>query len=254
MPHVSHPAQLSNISKAIVTFAFIVPALLLYHKASRSGASTSFVPRMLSWFKFPSFVSPLPKDLENWRIHDQFNLEVLHAEVAACRKAWDYLRPIFSSRGYIFYKQFRPPGSLLIATPSDPEVQANNVPVYPYARRAYDSDIQMLFSTTVSNFLSFYPDIIKDYLLVNHLNQSMKVWPARDSLGREVIIKYERMYNSCIFTHLHYRVVADDKEAGEFEIYKTLNTKEMRSDPRNHTIPIVEFIKVEKYTFAVMPR
>ena len=137
-----------------LTVPFIASALLLYCKISRRpGAKASFVPKMLSWLKFASFVSPLPKDLESWRIHNQFNPEALHAEVAACRKAWDYLRPIFSSRGYIFYKQFRPPGSLLIATPSDPKVQASNVPVYPYARRAYDKDVQMLFSTTVRNFL-----------------------------------------------------------------------------------------------------
>ncbi|KJA19245.1 hypothetical protein HYPSUDRAFT_44512 [Hypholoma sublateritium FD-334 SS-4] len=206
----------SKIAITTAAIALIVPALLRFRKVRRPGAITDIAPKTLPWSRLSSlFFSQLPKDLTHWTVSNEFNSELLRAEVAACRKAWDYLEPIFASHGYTFYKLFTPSGSLLIANPSGPEVQATSLPTHPYARRVYDKDIQMLFSTT-----------------------SMQIWPARDSLGREVVIK----------------VIADDTNTEEYEIFKILNTAEMRSDPRNHTIPIIEFIRVEKYTFVVMPR
>lgn len=143
----------SKIAITTVAIALIVPALLRFRKVRRPV--TDIAPRMLSWSRLSSlFFSQLPKDLTHWTVSNEFNPELLRAEVAACRKAWDYLEPIFASHGYTFYKLFTPSGSLLIANPSGPEVQADNLPTYPYARRVYDKDIQMLFSTTVSNLTS----------------------------------------------------------------------------------------------------
>lgn len=58
------------------------------------------------------------------------------------------------------------------------------------------------------------------------------------SLNRDVVIK----------------VVAKGKEgAHELGILRKLNTEPLRSDPSNATVPVLEFLEVGDWTFAVMP-
>ncbi|KAF4610824.1 hypothetical protein D9613_007278 [Agrocybe pediades] len=61
---------------------------------------------------------------------------------------------------------------------------------------------------------------------------------ARDTKGREVVIK----------------LISDGRASPELEILKFLNTEKAREDPRNHTIPVIEFLTLETLTFVVMPR
>ncbi|RDB26627.1 hypothetical protein Hypma_005527 [Hypsizygus marmoreus] len=63
---------------------------------------------------------------------------------------------------------------------------------------------------------------------------SLRAWPARDGAGRDVVIK----------------VVAPM----ELDILKWLNSPKARADPRNISIPVLEYIKYNDYTFVVMPR
>ncbi|KAF9561605.1 hypothetical protein CPC08DRAFT_425200 [Agrocybe pediades] len=87
--------------------------------------------------------------------------------------------------------------------------------VFPYARKFVDKEDDFLFRCN-----------------------SPYVRAARDALGREVVIK----------------LVSDGKKTTELDFLKFLNTKKARADPRNHTIPVIEFITLEKYAFVVMPR
>ncbi|KDR85782.1 hypothetical protein GALMADRAFT_234858 [Galerina marginata CBS 339.88] len=86
---------------------------------------------------------------------------------------------------------------------------------YPYARRAYTSDKEAEFHAS-----------------------STRIFPATNASGQDVVIK----------------VIADDTLSYELQIMQYLNTPEARSDPRNHTIPIIEFLEFGKFTFVVMPR
>ncbi|KAF4611408.1 hypothetical protein D9613_004313 [Agrocybe pediades] len=88
-------------------------------------------------------------------------------------------------------------------------------PEYPFARKFYQTDEELVFDA-----------------------QSLLVWAATDLKGREVVIK----------------VVSDANPSDELDVLQFLNTKEARADPRNRTIPVIEFLELEQYTFAVMPR
>ncbi|KIM36293.1 hypothetical protein M413DRAFT_320168 [Hebeloma cylindrosporum] len=93
--------------------------------------------------------------------------------------------------------------------------QVSAVQVDPYGRRIYESDNARM----------------------SHL--APRVWAARDRLGRDVVIK----------------VVSNESVASaELKALELLNSEPLRSDPRNHTIHVVEFLHLHNFVFAVMPR
>ncbi|KAG2004496.1 other/AgaK1 protein kinase [Coprinopsis cinerea AmutBmut pab1-1] len=69
--------------------------------------------------------------------------------------------------------------------------------------------------------------------------QSCRVWAARDNAGREVVIKL---------------VSLGEQEWDELKIYKRLNTPEARADPRNRTLPVLDYIIYNGLVFVVTPR
>jgi len=64
------------------------------------------------------------------------------------------------------------------------------------------------------------------------------VWPARNKNGQDVVIK----------------VISGPSATNELKAFRLLHSDALRDDPRNHTIPILEYIKFEEQIFAVMPR
>ncbi|PPR05617.1 hypothetical protein CVT26_009138 [Gymnopilus dilepis] len=174
----------------------------------------------------------LPKSLENWDITDIDDPEALSRDFLMCREAWNSLGPFFASKGYNLYKT-RPKGSNL-----DSPIVKEPVPEkveYPYAPLVFGKEQNMSFgsgSGVQSNYLCAGAGHLISYL------QAVRVWPAVDIHGRHVVIK----------------VVADDRPSHELEILEFLNSKQARSDPRNHTIPVIEFLRYDKFVFVVMPR
>ncbi|KAG6819001.1 hypothetical protein H0H93_016500 [Arthromyces matolae] len=74
---------------------------------------------------------------------------------------------------------------------------------------------------------------------ITFITGSHRVWPARDTLGREVFIK----------------LVSGREPSTELQILRMLNTESARKDHRNHTIPLLEFISFgADWVFVVMPR
>ena len=65
------------------------------------------------------------------------------------------------------------------------------------------------------------------------------MWPAHDSQGRQVVI------------HL---VSEAGQISAELEALQRLDPEELRSDPRNRTIPILEYIDTDGFVFIVIPR
>ncbi|TFK19445.1 hypothetical protein FA15DRAFT_689498 [Coprinopsis marcescibilis] len=89
---------------------------------------------------------------------------------------------------------------------------------YPFGRRFYfDSRIDACFDTIFG----------------------VRNWAARDRLGREVIIRMAS---------------ASDSSPSELEIFRRLNSPHARADPRNHTLPVLDFIVYDGLTFVVLPR
>ncbi|KII89447.1 hypothetical protein PLICRDRAFT_53874 [Plicaturopsis crispa FD-325 SS-3] len=65
------------------------------------------------------------------------------------------------------------------------------------------------------------------------------VWAARNSRGEDVVLKV---------------VSCGEEGSNELDILKFLSREPFKSDPDNHTVPVLEFIKYESYTFVVLPR
>ncbi|KAF8174911.1 hypothetical protein BJ912DRAFT_1075526 [Pholiota molesta] len=66
------------------------------------------------------------------------------------------------------------------------------------------------------------------------LPSCLRIWAAQDKLGRDVVIK----------------IVSED----ELKVLRYLNTKEARSDPRNHTIPLIDSGTFSGLSFAITSR
>jgi hypothetical protein len=49
-------------------------------------------------------------------------------------------------------------------------------------------------------------------------------------------------------------LVVPASESDELEVYKRLNTPQARQDPRNHTVPVLEWLEHDGLVFVVMPR
>ncbi|KAH9478695.1 hypothetical protein JR316_0009153 [Psilocybe cubensis] len=65
------------------------------------------------------------------------------------------------------------------------------------------------------------------------------LWAARDKLGRDVVIK----------------MISDVScPSQELRALQRLNSKDLRSDPLNHTIPVLDFLTFDNLVFVVMPR
>ncbi|KIM47414.1 hypothetical protein M413DRAFT_199530 [Hebeloma cylindrosporum] len=98
----------------------------------------------------------------------------------------------------------------------EPLPKAVRDPKYPYARRCYEADEDGVFGVN-----------------------SGRIWAARDALGHDVVIK----------------VISDaDNPSNEFKVLQYLNEEGVRSDPRNLTIHVLEFLTIYNLVFAVMPR
>ncbi|KAI5821840.1 hypothetical protein K523DRAFT_288636 [Schizophyllum commune Tattone D] len=66
-------------------------------------------------------------------------------------------------------------------------------------------------------------------------------WAAINRTGQDFVVK----------------VVSDGQDAqgiNELKILKYLSREDLRTDPRNHAIPVVEYIEHEQYVFAIFPK
>jgi hypothetical protein len=93
-----------------------------------------------------------------------------------------------------------------------------------------------------------------NFLLCLDDPQNPRAWPARDREGREVFIKLVICVASISLSLTWYRAVSALHETPELQTLKRLQSDDLRNDPRNHTIPILEWIEAFGTTFIVMPR
>ncbi|KAG2004777.1 other/AgaK1 protein kinase, variant 2 [Coprinopsis cinerea AmutBmut pab1-1] len=141
-------------------------------------------------------------------------LKGLQEELAATAKRWSDLAPFFASHNYYLYE--RTIGHRTYPSSTGP-TRFQGVAEPPFARPKFKNDEDLEFT-----------DI-----------QGCRVWAARDGAGREVVIKL---------------VAAQWEESDELKIYRRINTAEARADPRNRTLPVLDYIHYNGLVFVVTPR
>ncbi|KAH9483626.1 hypothetical protein JR316_0003096 [Psilocybe cubensis] len=150
-----------------------------------------------------------PETLDDWSLQDPKDYNEAFVYIHSC---WMFVLPFFVSRGYAMYQQ-DPSGIGNLNPPPFPPVA--KVTSYPYSRQVP--------SKTPTPRTLWVP----------------RIWAARDSLGRDVIIK----------------VISEvDDPSNELKVMQLLNSKRLRSDPCNHTIFALDYITFDKFVFVVMPR
>ncbi|KAL1741141.1 hypothetical protein HDZ31DRAFT_67217 [Schizophyllum fasciatum] len=162
----------------------------------------------------------LPTRLELWR--EVYMMRP--REVNSSYLIWRYLSDFFKARGYDLYVPCRDPVSdTLVDGAAYP---ADYMAAIGHAQDAFPVDAFGILGSR-RYVCSFFP--------------YAAVWAAKNSSGNEFVVK----------------AVSDGQNAkglNELRILEFLAREDVRGDSRNHTVPVVEFIRYEQYVFAIFPR
>ncbi|KAF9041531.1 hypothetical protein BJ165DRAFT_1489558 [Panaeolus papilionaceus] len=159
---------------------------------------------------------PLPLDINVWRTFDlgPDRMDVLFARMKENLEWWQYLDSFFKSQGYV------------LCTPPSAEkcfqfrpYPHDGKPLQthqqcPHARRLYEKNIDCEF-------------------IYRHCLRA-----ARDKHGQDVVI----------------RIVSGPEPSDELKVLKRLSSRALLRDPRNITIPILDWLEFGGLVFIVMPR
>ncbi|KAF5332771.1 hypothetical protein D9611_005297 [Ephemerocybe angulata] len=157
----------------------------------------------------------LTNDLRDWAQIIEFKpREVALQKIAESWARWQFLSPFFASHGLHIYDLGGPGGPGM--PPKHPVSQHTRTEAWPWARRGHEDEEDLCF----------------DFV------HAVRVWPARDDNGHEVMI----------------RVVSGPEMTDELRAFHRLNTPEARSDPRNNTLPVLKYLRFDGMVFIVMPR
>ncbi|KAF6753289.1 other/AgaK1 protein kinase [Ephemerocybe angulata] len=160
---------------------------------------------------------PVTNDVDQWVwTADGEDLPAWGKDVAVTWARWKFLSPFFASHGIYIYELDPPYGKTPARPPLYPKPRHFDSDVWPWPRRAYKEDRELNFE----------------------LIQVVRVWPARDANGRELML----------------RLASGPVPTDELKAFQRLNTAKARSDPRNHTLPILKYLTFDGLVFVVMPR
>ncbi|KAJ7461005.1 hypothetical protein B0H11DRAFT_161503 [Mycena galericulata] len=163
--------------------------------------------------------NPLPVNMAGWMPNkEQWDSNKKYARGLFARmRSWKFLAPFFLDRGYTLYKTRLDARSLTSPEGLHPADGKFMESVEPDAEGHYSrhtGGVEFDFN-------------------------SWRVWPARDTKGREVVIKI---------------VSCGSSPSAELEALQRFNVEPLRSDTRNHIIRVLDFISFGPLKFAVMPR
>ncbi|KAF7763439.1 hypothetical protein Agabi119p4_7976 [Agaricus bisporus var. burnettii] len=183
--------------------------------------------RPVHWVRTHSFTSslywsarswlwnhPITSDYAVWDQGDPSEWEEWNKERARILRIWKFLEPYFAERGYTLYVQKDLTDVFALQYPASKMIETRHLS-YPYAQYHCKNEAD----------LRFFPD-------------SPRVWPARDKDGRDVVIK----------------AISGAVPNNELKALQLLHSEPLCNDPRNRTIPVIEFIEYNQQTFVVMPR
>ncbi|KAF8072290.1 hypothetical protein FPV67DRAFT_1484801 [Lyophyllum atratum] len=173
---------------------------------------------------------PVTPDFDIWNEGDPNDEVNFTKQRYRVLRIWRFLHPFFALKGYFCYIHKDPEEFCSDLIPdtkrADPKLTH-----FPFARSCCKDDEEARFSFCSGN-----------------------VWPARDRNGQDVVIKYEffEFPNKSVLKL--YRAVSGASPTRELQAFHLLHSDTLRNDPRNRTIPILEYIEFNKQVFAVMPR
>ncbi|KAF8885115.1 hypothetical protein CPB85DRAFT_1566945 [Mucidula mucida] len=179
------------------------------HVVRVQGVCSSFYWTVRSWL----WNYPVTEDYAIWDTGDPNDRQVFESDRIRLLRIWRFLQPFFVSRGYRPYVLKDPTDLFSDIVPSIPA--STEKTTYPFAQCFYrtDADAETYF-------------------------YSPFVWPARDTLGRDVILK----------------AISGPQPSKELRAFRLLQSDALRDDPRNHTIPVLDYINFNGQVFVVMPR
>ncbi|TEB32428.1 hypothetical protein FA13DRAFT_1731631 [Coprinellus micaceus] len=161
--------------------------------------------------------SPVPNELSQWICDavDVSNPEKRGQVWLNTWSRWKSLAPFFVSHGLYLY-DYTSDVDRGASPPGVPKARHSTSEQPPWARRAYNQEEDLDFDCL----------------------ETVRIWPARDADGHEVII----------------RLVSGPNPSEELKIFLRLNTPDARKDPRNHTLPVLKYLTFNKLIFVVLPR
>ncbi|KAF8885117.1 hypothetical protein CPB85DRAFT_1442142 [Mucidula mucida] len=150
---------------------------------------------------------PITQDYAVWDTGDPNDVEVFERDRRRLLRMWRFLGPYFVSCGYHPYvpKDSADIYSDLVPTTS----KASGNFSFPFASCLYKTDADAKFA--------YFSPI---------------VWPARDRIGRDVVIK----------------AVSGSIPTKELRALRLLHSDDLRDDPRNHTIPVLDYLEFNVLT------
>ncbi|KAJ7583441.1 hypothetical protein C8J56DRAFT_1028397 [Mycena floridula] len=163
---------------------------------------------------------PILSNPADWYIYD------VHADwskTETVKECWVSLLPFFAAKGYRQHPSCEALAGNLDERQRRLKLMQMNGPIEPKCGAKESYPFPRAF---------FRYKYLEESQFVNPLPSTVKCF--LDKENRDVILK----------------LVHGD----ELKILQYLNTPEMRANPRNRTIPVLEFITFEALTFAVMPR
>lgn len=167
-------------------------------------------------------INNLPLDPLAWTVstEEPWDEELNQRTLDDVAKRWESLAPFFLSHGYSVY-DWKGNYRTVPSEDSRPPLALNDsAEAYPYGWSPLGS--------LKDN---------RDYAFFG--TRGYRIWPARDTQGREVLIRLVSFPGS---------------ESEELRIYRQLNTPESRQDSRNHTLPVLAWLQNSGLTFVVLPR
>ncbi|KAF7763828.1 hypothetical protein Agabi119p4_8365 [Agaricus bisporus var. burnettii] len=184
------------------------------YKHLRWVQTHSFTSSLYWTIRSSFFHHPITPDFKIWDEGDPNQYEKWVKERGRTVSIWEFLAPYFAERGYTMYVREDLANPLASRYPASKMIRPSKL-AYPYAQ------------CTCTREGDFRVAII-----------SHRVWAARDREGRDVMIK----------------VISGAVPTNELKALQLLQSEPLRSDPRNHVIPVIEFIEFDRQTFVVMPR
>ncbi|KAJ7583417.1 hypothetical protein C8J56DRAFT_953989 [Mycena floridula] len=154
-----------------------------------------------------------------WYVHPM--ADNYATDLAAVQDSWSALLPLFAAKGYIEYPQVK-------------LLTSENEPIQQLLENARMNG--PLESECIANQSYPFPRVFFRYKSTNDI----RMFPPST-------VKYfwDREKRDVVFKLVH---------GNELKVLQYLNAPEMRANPMNRTIPVLEFITYDKLTFAVMPR
>lgn len=255
-PYLTH-ATLDNSTLPRLRPAHFLSAMSLYrpvHWISTDSFINSLYWTARSWL----WNNPVTPDYGIWNEGDACDQEKWFMELIRILRIWKFLEPYFAECQYTLYVQrdstnvFAPlcPASKVI----DPERS-----LYPYAQYLYKGNKELEISpgvgtTRISRCLNFT-------VLLSQLACGLRAMRREEmySSDQVCVVFFFIMFTSsdCLRTASRFylfRAISGAVTKNELKVLRLLRSEPLCNDPRNHTIPVIDFIEFNQQTFVVMPR